>query len=161
MTEAVDFDRLTRNWFYWSGRGQLQNPSVSTDCADCTVLFRSDDYSVHLRTDDTGWSVDTVGERGARSNDTAKFSSYALAEKYLVWIWGSAARSFLRAPILGQKLYAKGFDPNVERTPIHEGIFELRSPAGRAVLMEPHATIFSHLMDRSEEEIEQMLLAGV
>ena len=161
MTDVTDFDRLARNWLYWSGRGQLQNLSISTDCADCEVLFGSDDYSVHLRDDGTWWCVDTVNDRRQRSNDTAKFSSYALAEKYLVWIWGSTARSVLRAPVLGQKLYAKGFASSVERTPIREGLFELRSPAGRAMLVEPYATIFSHLMGRSEEDIEQMLQAGV
>jgi len=67
------------------------------------------------------------------------------------------ARSVLRAPILGQKLYAKGFDPSVEKTPVSRGVYELRSPEGRAVLSQPYATIFSHLIGRSEEDIEQML----
>ena len=88
-------------------------------------------------------------------------SDYALAEKYLVWIWGSAARSMLRKPILGQQLYAKGFEPSVERLALTEGVYELSSPEGRAILAEPYATIFSHLMGRSEGDVEQMLQAGV
>jgi hypothetical protein len=113
---------------------------VSTDCVDCKILFTSDDYSVHLR---------------------HEFSSFALAEKYLLWIWGSTARSVLRAPILGQKLYAKGCDSSVERTPASTAVYELCTPEGRAVLGEPYATIFSHLMQKSEEDVEQMLRADL
>ena len=161
MTDTADFGRLSRNWIYWSQPTRLANPSVSTDCDDCQILFSSTEYSVHLRNDGTWWSVDTVGERGDRSNDTAQFSDYALAEKYLIWIWGSAARSMLRKPILGQQFYAKGFDPGVERLQLSEGVYELRSPEGRAVLAEPYATIFSHLMQKSEEDVEQMLRADL
>jgi len=96
-----------------------------------------------------------------RSNDTAKFSTYDLAEKYLVWMWGSMARSVLRAPILGQMLYARGFVSTVDRLPLDKGVYELRSPEGHAVFGEPYATIFSHLMRKSEEEIEQMLRADL
>ena len=41
-------------------------------------------------------------------------------------------------------------------TAVSAGIYELRSRVGFAVLTEPYATIFSHLMDRSESEIEDM-----
>ena len=157
----ADFGRLSRNWIHWSGLAHPGGASVTTECGDCDVLFGSDDYSVHLRDDGRHWSIDTVDDRGRRQNDTARFSSYALAEKYLVWIWGSTARSVLRAPILGRQLYALGFDSAVEAIPISEGIYELRSPAGTAVLMEPYATIFSHLMHRPEKEIEQMLTADI
>lgn len=161
MTEIADFARLTQNWIYWCAVGQLHNPSVSTDCDDCTIVFNSDDYSVHLRDEGGWWTVDVVNDRRQRSNDTAKFSTFGLAEKYLVWIWGSTARSVIRAPILGQRLYAKGFDSTVERTPLTTGVYELRSPEGRAVLGEPYATIFSHLMQKSEEDVEQMLRADL
>lgn len=161
MTDTPDFARLTRNWFYWTGLGQFGNASESTDCDDCAILFSSDVYSVHLRHDGIWWNVDTVDDRRQRHDDTAKFSSYALAEKYLTWIWASTARGAVGAPVLGPPLYALGFEPGVETVPISEGIFELRSPDGRAVLMEPYATIFSHLMHKSEEEIEQTVRAGV
>lgn len=161
MTDAVDSERLSRNWVYWSGLAQLGGVSVSTRCPDCQVLFSSDEYSVHLRRDGEQWCVDTVNDRRQRQNATATFSDFALAEKYLVWIWGSTARSTVRAPILGRKLYALGFDARVDVIPVSEGIYELRSPEGVAVLMEPYATIFSHLMGKSEDEIEEMLTADV
>lgn len=102
-----------------------------------------------------------VNDRGSRHDDWARFSNLPLAEKYLIWMWASAARIVLRAAILGQKLYALGFDPGVEAIPISPGTVELRSAEGRAVLIEPYATIFSHLMRKSEEEIEQMLTADL
>lgn len=159
MTDDDTFGRLSQNWLYWSELGQLTNLSVSTGCDDCAVLFSSEDYSVHLRNSAGWWVVDTVNDRHQRSNDTGRFSSYQLAEKYLIWTWASMARSVVRARLLGPKLYAKGFAPGVDTVPISEGVYELRSPAGTAVLTEPAATIFSHLMDRSEDDIERMVRA--
>ena len=161
MTGGADFGRLSRQWAHWSGLARLREVSVTTLCEDCDVRFSSSDYAVHLRSVGGRWFVDTVDDRGQRQNDTATFSSYQLAEKYLIWIWGSAARSVLRTPILGRELYALGFASGVEAIPISEGIYELRSPDGTAMLMEPYATIFSHLMHTSEERIEQMLAADI
>lgn len=161
MTESADFARLARNWDDWCGLAQLGDPSVSTRCGDCAALFSSADYSVHLRRDRDWWAVDTVDDRGQRVNDTARFSRFALAEKYLIWLWASTARSVVQAPVLGKSLYALGFEPGIEALPLSEGVFELRSPAGRAVLSEPYATIFSHLIGQSEEQIEQTVRAGL
>lgn len=162
MTDgAAEFERLSRNWFYWSGLAQLGGIAVSTSCPDCAVLFSSTEYSVHLRPSGDWWSVDTVNERGSRHDDDARFSSFALAEKYLVWMWASVARTVLQAPILGQQLYAKGFAAGVEAIPISPGTFEIRSPDGCAVLIEPYATIFSHLMGKTEDEIEQMVMRDI
>lgn len=161
MTAPIDFERLSRNWIYWSEVAQLHSLSVSTSCHDCEILFSSDEYAVHLRNEDTWWIVDTVDDRKQRHNDAVRFSSYALAEKYLVWIWASAARSVAGAPTLGRQFYDLGFAPGVEKTRISPGIYELRSIEGSAVLAEPYATIFSHLMGTTEEEIEQMVRAGV
>lgn len=161
MSELPDLARLAGNWLYWSELAQLTDPSVSTSCTDCEVLFSSNDYSVHLRHADNWWVVDTVDDRHQRSDDTARFSSYELAEKYLVWVWASTAKSFVRAPLLGPALYAKGFAHGVEATPLSEGVYELRSADGRAVLREPYATIFSHLIGQPEEAIERMVRAGI
>jgi hypothetical protein len=142
--------------------GQLSDLSVSTSCEDCTILFSSRDYSVHLREVGGWWIVDTVDDRHQRSNDTARFSTYELAEKYLVWTWASMARSYVRAPILGPKFYSQGFASSVEAIQLGQvGLYELRSPEGQAVLSEPSATIFSHLILMPEEDIERMVRAGV
>lgn len=161
MNAGPDFERLRRNWLHWSGLAQLRDVAVNTACEDCAVLFSSTEYSVHLRDGGAWWLVDTVDDRGQRQDATATFSSFDLAEKYLVWIWGSTARSVARLPILGRPLYDLGFDAGVDVIPISEGIYELRSPNGRAVLMEPYATIFSHLMGTPEEDIERALTADL
>lgn len=161
MSEAADYGRLSGNWTYWSAKAGLDNVSVSSSCDDCAILFSSNDYSVHLRHDGDWWVVDTVDDRRQRRNDTAKFTVYDLVEKYLVWIWASTARSVIGAPNLGRELYASGFAPGVEATQIRPGFFELDSPGGRAVLMEPYGTIFSHLIDKPVEQIEEMVRTGV
>ncbi|WP_431233535.1 hypothetical protein ACQ856_02065 [Mycolicibacterium psychrotolerans] len=161
MTEEDSYARLTQNWLYWSTLGQLAHPSVSTSCDDCAVVFSSDESSVHLRHHDGWWVIDTVNDRRQRQNDTARFSSYELAEKYLVWMWASTARSAVRAPVLGPTFYAMGFAPGVQAIPVSEGVYELRSPRGRAVTTEPYATIFSHLMDKPEHDIQRIVRAGI
>ncbi len=157
----TDFSRLSASWVEWSNRAQLTNPGVTTNCDDCEIAFTSDDYSVHLRHDDIWWIVDTVDDRGQRHSDTAKLSTFDLAEKYLVWSWASIARGVLGARRLGPDLYARGFSPDVEVIPVSEGISELQSQSGNAILMEPYATIFSHLMSKSIDEIEDLSTADL
>ena len=86
---------------------------------------------------------------------------FDLAEKYLVWIWGSTLEKCCARADFGPATLRVGLRPDVVSTAVSAGIYELRSPAGFAVLTEPYATIFSHLMDRSESEIEDMLRAGI
>jgi hypothetical protein len=157
----VDYSRLSTNWVEWSSMSQLADISVSMDCDDCQILFASRDYSVHLRHDGAWWIVDTVDDRGQRHNDTAKLSTFDLAEKYLIWTWASSARGAVGAERLGPRIYSLGFSPEVEALPIKEGIAEIRSGAGSAILMEPNATIFSHLMSKSVDEIERMVRQGL
>jgi hypothetical protein len=161
MSEVPDYSYLANAWTYWSALAQLPDASFSTDNNDCEILFASKDYSVHLRRDDTWWAIDTVDDRGQRNNDVARFSNFDLAEKYLTWMWSSAARSAIRAKRLGPQLYSLGIAPSVEAIPIKEGIFELRSAQGRAILSEPYATILSHLMSKSLPEIERMVKQGI
>lgn len=153
----VDFSRLSANWFEWSNLARLGNISVSTNCDDCKIMFESSDYSVHLRNDGTWWIIDTINDRGQRHNDTAKLSTFELAEKYLIWNWASSARGVVGLQRLGPRLYAAGVNPDVEVIPVAEGVAEVRSSNGNAILMEPYATIFSNLMAKSVDEIEQMV----
>jgi len=157
----VEFSRLSASWIEWSSIAQLADIAVSTDCGDCQILFSSRDYSVHLRYDGTWWIIDTVDDRGRRHDGAARLSTFDLAEKYLIWTWASTARGAVGAERLGPRLYSLGFSPEVEVVPIKEGIVELRSRAGNAILMEPNATIFSHLMMKSVDEIEQMVREGI
>jgi hypothetical protein len=157
----VDFSRLSANWVKWSELARLASISVSTDRDDSEIVFRSSDSEVYLRNDGTWWIIDTVNDRGQRHDDTAKLSTFELTEKYLIWNWASSARGVIGAPRLGPRLYALGMSPDVETGPIAEGITEVRSSSGSAILMEPYATIFSHLMSKSLDEIEQMVSEGI
>ena len=157
----VDFARLSENWFEWSTLARLGNISVSTDCDDCEIAFDSSDYSVHLRNDGSWWIIDTVNDRGQRHDGIAKLSIFELTEKYLIWNWASSARGVVGAARLGPQLYSLGISPDAEVNPITEGIAEVRSSNGSAILMEPYATIFSHLIDKSVDEIEQMVREGI
>lgn len=156
----ADFSRLAANWADWSHRAQRTGVDVSTN-GDGEVFLTSDDYSVHLREDGPWWVVDTIDDRGQRHDNTAKLSTFDLAEKYLIWSWGNSVRSMIGAERLGPRYYSLGMSPDVEVIPVSEGIAEIRSGVGSAVLMEPYATIFSHLMSKSVEEIEQMVHEGI
>jgi hypothetical protein len=105
----VDFSRLSTNWIEWASRLGLPDISVSTECDDCQILFRSKDYSVHLRCEDHWWLVDTVDDRGERSDADAQLSTFDLAEKYLIWRWVTLARSSLASGPLGADLYRQGY----------------------------------------------------
>jgi hypothetical protein len=157
----TDFSRLSASWVEWSNRAHLSNVRVTTKCDDCKIAFSSSDYSVHLRHDGSWWIVDTIDDRGQRRNDTAKLSTFELAEKYLIWEWASMTRGIIGARRLGPDLYAQGYSPEVEMIPISEGVAEVRSRGGNAILMEPYATIFSHVMSKSVDEIEQLTMTGL
>ena len=131
---------------------------VSLDCADCQIAFKSDVQSFHLRDDGGWWTVDSVDDRGKRYDGTAKFSTFELAEKYLIWNWASVSRSATGAKQLGRQLHALGMAPGVEVIPTERDYFvELRAPTGSAVLPMSSATVFSHLMAKSVDQVEQMV----
>ncbi len=140
----------------------MTHVSVTTDCADCQILFKSDDQSFHLRRDRNWWTVDEVDDRGQRYNETAKFSTFELAEIYLIWSWASVTRTAIGAKQLGYDLHSQGMKPGVRITATDREYFvELQTSRGSAILPTSNATIFSHLMSKSVEEIEKMVREGV
>jgi len=152
----VEFARLSANWYRWApwmGGGDI---SVSTDCDDCEILFSSGDYSVHLRNDGSWWIVDTVNDRGQRRNGAAKLSNFDLTEKYLVWDWATTALSSLASGPLGADLARQGYAPGVKVSKTDEG-YEICSNDDCAILSVVNATIFSHLMFKSIDEIEALI----
>lgn len=155
----ADFSRLSANWYRWApgmGGGDIY---VRTDCEDCLISFKTDDYSVHLRTDGHWWVVDTVNDRGQRRNDDARLSSFDLTEKYLIWDWATTARSDLASGPLGADLAKQGFDPNVEVSKI-DTKYEICSSGDCAILSAVNATIFSHLMSKSIDDMERLVNQG-
>lgn len=157
----VDFARLKKSWLEWSSLAGFGHAAVSTDCDDCQIAFTSEDQSYHLRQIDDWWAVDEVNDRGRRYNSTVKLSTFELAEKYLVWDWASITRTSIGAPSLGARLDALGFAPDTEAIETGREYFvELRAPTGRAIFPVSRATIFSHLMSKSVEDIEQEVKNG-
>ncbi|MGV0788388.1 hypothetical protein ABQF33_15885 [Mycolicibacterium sp. XJ2] len=161
MSDPVDFSRLSHRWLYWAPRAGLANPQVSEDRSGREIRFTSDDHSVHLRHTEGWWVMDTTDDRGQLHSNVAKFSTYELVEKYLVWDWSSPARNGLSPPRIGSRLYALGHASDVEFKLVREGIYELNTSEGRAILMEPDATIFSHLIFKSVAAIEGLVSDGV
>lgn len=161
MTGENMFARLTKNWLFWASLCGLEEIQVSDRFPDNEIRFASLDYSVHLHDDAEWWVVDTIDDRGQLRENVARFSTFELAEVFLVWHWASTARTALRLPSVGRELYLRGIAPNVEAVALAEGIYELRAAEGRAVLLEPEATIFSHLMSKPIDEIENIGKAGL
>jgi Immunity protein 61 len=156
------FTKLTSSWIEWTGRARMPGVSVTEDCADCAISFLADDQSFHLRQEDGWWIVDRVDDRGQRHNDTAKFSTFDLVEKYLIWRWASTTRNALGVDSLGPYFYSQGYSKNIRLAPTeNEWRVELKSPVGNAILSEPDSTIFSHLMEKSVDQIDQMVREGV
>ncbi|OBK80578.1 hypothetical protein A5650_04755 [Mycobacterium sp. 1164985.4] len=115
-----------------------------------------------MRHDADWWVVDKVDDRGQPQNDIAKFSDFGLAERFLTWRWSSVTRSAIGAKQLGVQLQSLGMASGVDVFPIErEGAVELCTSAGSAVVPRSVATIFSHVMSKSVEELEQMVRKGL
>jgi hypothetical protein len=161
MVKAEDFSRLSANWTEWAARAGLTGVSTSRSCADCKIAFRSEDYSVHLRDDDNWWVIDTIDDRGQRNNGAAKFSTFELVEKYLIWRWVGLARSDLASGSLGADLYKKGYAPGIEVSQVDAAWVKLCLHGDCAILISGTATIFSHIMKKGVDEIERIARAGI
>ncbi|MEZ0339872.1 hypothetical protein ACAG25_07805 [Mycobacterium sp. pV006] len=158
----ADFSRLSNDWTKWSRRIGLANISVSPTEDGSAIGFTSEDQSFYLRNDGDWWTIDVVNDRGQRYEDTAKLSTFDLAKKFLIWRWGSTMRDVLGASVFGPEMYKLGRSADDVVVPTeNEWLFELQSEAGRARLSEPHATIFSHVMSKSLDEIEKMIEVGI
>lgn len=157
-----EFTQLASAWVEWTSRAGMHGVKVSEDCADCSISFLANDQSFHLRQKNGWWLVDRVDDRGQRHDDIAEFSTFDLAEKYLVWRWASTTRNSIGAEPLGPHFYRQGFSENVTTAPTqNEWLTELSSPMGKAILPQPDSTIFSHVMEKSIEQINHMVRQGI
>jgi hypothetical protein len=158
----VDFSRLSADWVEWTSRARMGSVSVSTECEDCQILFKSDDESFHLRQEGDWWVVDRIDDRNQRHNNLARFSTFDLVQKYLVWRWSWITRGAIGAKSLGAELHSLGMAPGVETIPTdREGAVELRGPNGSAIVPGSIATIFSQLMSKSLDGIEMLVHEGL
>ncbi|CAJ1509817.1 Imm61 family immunity protein [[Mycobacterium] holstebronense] len=154
------FTRLSHAWAEFANLASLRSISVSLD-NKAAATFLADDESFYLYKEGDWWVVDRTDDRGKRYTATAKFSNFELLEKYLIWRWGSTARSAFSLESLGPPLYKMGFSSNVTVAPTeNQWKTEIKSAAGSAILGQPYSTIFSHLMSKSIDEINEMVRAG-
>lgn len=149
----VDFSRLAEIWSEWAPKAGLDGVSTSLNCDDCEIAFKANDYSVHIRDGKNRWTIDMVDDRGHRRNDVATFSDFDLVEKYLVWDWATLARSGLASGPLGTDLYKLGYAAGIEVSELDKGNIELRLNGECATLVVGDATIFSHIMLKSLDEL--------
>jgi len=139
----------------------LSGATASVNDANSEAIFMAEDESFHLRNEDGWWTVDKTDDRGKRYTAIARFSNLELVEKYLIWRWSATARSTFILESLGPALYKKGFSSDVTVAPTEdEWETEIKSPAGNAILGEPYNMIFSHLMSKSMDEINEMVREG-
>ncbi|UUO01340.1 hypothetical protein M4D79_22885 [Mycolicibacterium novocastrense] len=133
--------------------------SVSAECDDCDIAFKSDDGSFQLRQVGQWWTVDEVDDRGKRYDSTVRLSTFELAEMYLIWQWAALTGNAVSR--LGRRFHAQGLAPGIEVLETERDYFvELRAPGGSAILPLSSATVFSHLMSMSVDDLEQMVKDG-
>lgn len=101
-----------------------------------------------------------VDDRGHKRKDVAKFSSFDLVEKYLVWDWATLARSGLASGPLGTDLYKLGYAAGVEVSELDKGNIELCLDGEWAILVVGDATIFSHIMLKSFDDLLEIASQG-
>ncbi|ORB10947.1 hypothetical protein BST37_21700 [Mycobacterium noviomagense] len=77
-----------------------------------------------------------------------------------MWDWATTACQSLASGSLGVELARRGYARDI-RVSQAEGGHEICSNDDCAILSVVNATIFSHLMTKSVEEIEQMIREGL
>ncbi|OBJ52955.1 hypothetical protein A9W95_19310 [Mycobacterium sp. 1423905.2] len=106
--------------------------------------------------------LDEVDDRGKKYFRTAQFSTYELAEKFLIWRWSTTARTVRGLRPLGPHLYKRGYSTDVTLASTDsEFKTEVKSSAGSAILAEPYSVIFSHLMAKPLADLELMVRDGL
>lgn len=156
----VNFSRLSSIWSKWAPKAGLNGVSTALSCDDCEAVFKANDYSVYVRSDTNRWVIDMVDDRGHRRDDVASFSSFDLLEKYLVWDWATLARSGLASGALGTELYKLGYAAGIEVSELNNGNVELCLDGDCANLVVGDATIFSHVMLKSLDELLEIARQG-
>jgi len=147
----VDHSRLNDIWLAWAPQAGMSDASVSAGSGE--ILFKSADYTAQLRSSEGGLAIDTIDDRGERHNDVAKFSTFELAEKYLIWEWATLARSGLASGPLGANLYRLGYAPGFKVSELDGGNVKLSLGSDWVIMVIGDAVIFSHIMTKTVDEI--------
>jgi len=157
----INFSRLSAAWLRWTAWSGMWNPSVVADDGQETAEFKSDDQTYHVKHEGNWWVVDETNDRGRVYPAVAMFSSFDLAERFLLLDWALLMRDDLASGSLGRDLYELGYSTSVTVTEVRKGFVEIRCGVGAAVLPVLNATVFSHLMLMPTEEIEKLVNVGM
>lgn len=158
-----EIDRLAAEWVHWTLAAGMAGASwVRLGNSAAETRFCSDGGDYALRRDGKWWVVDESDERGKWYSATATFSTIQLAEKYLIWTWGSLARTTVRAEQLSRRLQQQGFDERVHQKPAARANFvELSTPDGTAIVPNSQSVILSHILVLSLPQLGGMLRTGL
>lgn len=156
-------DRLTAEWKYWTQMaGMAGASSVRLGDSAAETRFCSDGGDFALRRDGEWWAIDESDERGKWYSATATFSTIQFAEKYLIWTWGSLARTTVRAEQLGRRLQQQGFNERVDQKLAAQANFvELTTQDGIAIVPNSQGVILSHVLVLSLPQLDGMLRTGL
>jgi hypothetical protein len=155
------FSKLSTEWLEWTALARIPNAEIAVGDDD-EVLFKSREDSYRLRLSDNRWTIDEIDDRGHCYSDTASFSNFILAEKYLIWRWASTARTALGVRQLGAYYHSLGVNLGVQSRPASRANnIELQLREGTAIVPESSAAIFSHVLEMSLDEIDAAVRAGI
>lgn len=155
-------ERLVREWNEWTRLAGMTGTSVEEGDDAVGVQFRSSDGDFRLRKEGGWWVIDESDDRGKTCPATATFSSRELAEKYLVWTWGSTARTTVGAEQLGRVLRQRGFNPDVPHAPaLRDNFVELATPDGLAIVPNSKSVILNHVLTLTPDQLDEMLRQGL
>lgn len=158
-----EIDRLVAEWVHWTLAAGMAGASwVRLGDGVAETRFCSDGGDYALRRDGKWWVVDESDERGKWYSATATFSTIKLAEKYLIWTWGSLARTTVRAEQLGRRLQQHEVDERVHQRPAAKAnLVELSTPDGTAIVPRSQSAILSRVLVLSLAELDGMLRTGL
>lgn len=157
-----NFSDLAESWRFWTGRAGIADATVTIGADGESLVFTSDDEAYELRRDDGWWVLDEIDDRGKRYVDTARFSTVALAHKFLLWRWASTTRTALGAKQLGPLYHSLGMNPTVNPIPSARPNFvDLHLADGVAVLPTSNAAMFSHILEMSTNQIAELVDQGL
>lgn len=158
-----EIDRLAAEWVHWTLAAGMAGASWVRlgDCA-AETRFCCDGGDYALRRDGRWWVVDESDERGKWYSATATFSTIRLAEKHLIWTWGSLARTTVRAEQLGRRLQQQGFDERVhQKRAVQANFVELSTPDGPAIVPNSQSVILSRVLMLSLSQLDGMVRTGL
>lgn len=129
-----DTMELVTAWSDWTRAAGMTGSSVREGGSTADVQFCSSDSNYHLKRDGSWWLIDESDERGNCYPATATFSTIQLAEKYLIWTWGSLARTAVGAEQLGRRFQQQGLNDEVGHgATVRANFIELTTPDGVAL----------------------------